>query len=83
MPNVTKNINGNKYEFRNTSWSTRNSWGHETTLYINDVEISRNKVRYLNRTWESYPFQSCMKGLVDKLIESQDNPDLLILLKEL
>ena len=52
------------YEFVNEYWETRYSWGHETTLFRNDVQISHNKVRYYNRTWECYRYQTCMLGAI-------------------
>lgn len=60
---------GNVYEFINESWSRSGRWGHKSILYLNDRYIDDNKVTYLNRTWESYPFQSCMKDLIYKRIK--------------
>lgn len=60
---------GNVYEFINESWSTSRSWGHKSRLYLNDRYIDDNKVTYLNRTWESYQYQSCMKDLIYKRIK--------------
>jgi hypothetical protein len=61
---------GNVYEFINESWSTSRSWGHKTRLYINNNYVDDNKVSYLNRTWESYQYQSCMQDLIDKRIKN-------------
>ena len=47
-----REINGVKFTLVCESWSTRNSWGHEVTLYKNDyAKIGRAKIRYYNRTW--------------------------------
>lgn len=64
-------IGNNNYEFENESFSNYRNWGHKTRLYLNRYLISENKCIYLNRTWESYQFQSCMKGAVYNLIEEE------------
>jgi hypothetical protein len=43
--------------------------GHKTRLYINDNFVGEHKVRYINRTWESYQYQSCMKGVLWNYID--------------
>lgn len=54
-----KGINGVKFTLVCESWNTRNSWGHMVTLYKNDsIKIGRAKIRYYNRTWESYQYQA-------------------------
>lgn len=66
-----RGINGVKFTFVCESWSTRNSWGHEVTLYKNDYyKIGRAKVRYYNRTWESYQYQSAIKSVIYNTIEA-------------
>ena len=59
---------GNKIELVNESWSTSNSWGHKTNVIINGYDYGKYKVRYYNRTWESYTFQSCMRGAIAKVM---------------
>ena len=62
-----KEINGVKFTLVCESWSTRSSWGHEVTLYKNDyAKIGRAKIRYYNRTWESYQYQSAIKAAAKK-----------------
>lgn len=65
-------VNGNEYEFINNYWETRSSWGHESWLLINGREEKYNKVRYINRTWENYRFQSCMLGILYELINERE-----------
>ena len=67
---VRKKINGNEYVFINSFRGNRSGFVHETELYKNDYNIGWNKVQYYNRTWESYTYQSVMKGLVSALMES-------------
>lgn len=65
-----KVINGVKFTFVCESWRTRNSWGHEVTLYKNDTfEVGRAKIRYYNRTWECYQYQSAIKSVIYNAIE--------------
>lgn len=65
-----KEINGVKFTFVCESWRTRNSWGHEVTLYKNDTfKVGRAKIRYYNRTWESYLYQSAIKTVIYDTLE--------------
>ena len=65
---VVNGKKGNKVELVNDSWSTSNSWGHKTNVIINGCDYGEHKVRYYNRTWESYTFQSCMRGAIAKVM---------------
>lgn len=44
-------------------WETRYSWGH--TAYCPELGVT-DKARYYNRTWESYRFESVIKGCLYK-----------------
>ena len=59
---------GNKIELVNESWSTSRNWGHKTNVIVNGYDYGTYKVRYCNRTWESYTFQSCMTGAIAKVM---------------
>ena len=59
---------GNKIELVNESWSTSRSWGHKTNVIVNGYDYGEYKVRYYNRTWENYTFQSCMTGAIAKVM---------------
>ena len=60
-----KEIKGVKFTLVCESWCTRNSRGHIVTLYKNDtVKIGRAKIRYYNRTWEYYQYQSAIKSVL-------------------
>lgn len=64
-----KEINGVKFTLVCESWRTRYSWGHEVTLYKNDfAKIGRAKIRYYNRTWESYQYQSAIQCVISQAI---------------
>ena len=58
-------------EFINTAKSTRSGFYHKTELYIDSEFILECKCNYINRTWESYPYQSVMKDALYKAIESE------------
>lgn len=63
---------GNEYSIVNEYWETSSSWGHKSTLlHSNNYEVATNKVRYINRTWEWYRYQTCMLGLVHSVIEKE------------
>lgn len=65
-----KEINGVKFTFVCESWRTKNSWGHNVTLYKNDTfKVGRAKIRYYNRTWERYLYQSAIKSVIYNAIE--------------
>lgn len=71
MKILNKKINKNNYEFVNEGWCNSTGWGHRSVLFKNGHQISENKIKYLNRTWEQYEFQSCMYGCVYPLIEKR------------
>lgn len=66
-----KNINGNNWELVNEYWETSYSWGHKTTLIRNGYDYGTHKVRYYNRTWESYTYQTCMYGAIETIKEEE------------
>ena len=45
-------------------WETSRAWGHRAILMYKGMRIQEAKIRYYNRTWEVYRFQSCMKKLI-------------------
>lgn len=48
------------------SYETRNSWGHKAELLINNKQtLNTYKIRYYNRTWECYRYQSVIKSVLD------------------
>lgn len=66
----TKSFFDGKYTFQNTSGNTRNGFYHKSTLLKHGYQYAEAKVNYLNRTWESYTFQTSMIRAVEDLIES-------------
>ena len=58
-------------EFKNSYGKIRSSFYHKTELYIDSKFILECKCNYINRTWESYPYQSVMKQALYNAIESE------------
>ena len=48
------------------SESTRNGFRHIATLILDCNSVESAKCNYLNRTWESFEFQSVCKKLIEK-----------------
>ena len=61
---------GNEYNIVNEYWETSRAWGHKSRLVAPWGEVESRKVRYYNRTWESYTYQTCMSGLLDTILEN-------------
>ena len=61
---------GREYNIVNEYWETSRAWGHKSTLIAPWGEVESHKVRYYNRTWESYTYQTCMGGLLDTILEN-------------
>ena len=66
-----KVINGNRWELVNDTWSTYNAWGHKTTIIRDGYDYQTHKVRYYNRTWEMYTYQTCMSGAVQEIYDTE------------
>ena len=60
---------GREYNIVNETWETSRAWGHKSTLIAPWGEVESHKVRYYNRTWESYTYQTCMSGLIETILE--------------
>ena len=59
--------NGKKYVFRCWSYETRNSWGHWCEVLDDNYNtICKTYIRYYNRTWEAYRYQSVALKAVEK-----------------
>ena len=46
---------------------TRNGFKHEATLLKNGVSIDKTKTCYLNRTWESFKFESVLEKMLSRI----------------
>ena len=61
---------GREYNIVNEYWETSRAWGHKSTLIAPWGEVESHKVRYYNRTWERYTYESCMSGLINTILEN-------------
>lgn len=60
-----------KIEFKNSARSTRGGFSHDTKMFVDGILEMKNSAHYINRTWESYAFQSVMKQAVYLRIEQE------------
>lgn len=51
--------------------NTRNGFRHVVEYLRNGQEIESRSVSYLNRTWESYEYESAISALLDKMIKNR------------
>ena len=52
------------------SYETSSSWGHKAELIRNnDYTLNTYKIRYYNRTWEKYEYQSVIKSVLNDYID--------------
>jgi hypothetical protein len=52
--------------------SRRGGFAHEVTIFDGDYEIHKERTTYVNRTWEKYPFDSCISHALHKLDEARE-----------
>jgi uncharacterized protein YjgD (DUF1641 family) len=62
-----------KIEFKNSARNTRGGFEHDTQMFINERLEQEASMHYINRTWESYDFQSVMKQAIHLRIEEERN----------
>jgi|TARA_R110000782_G_scaffold154530_1_gene246862 hypothetical protein len=67
----TRKFNGREYTIQNEGYSNSRGWGHISKLYMNGMYMGQRKVKYINRTWESYRFRSCMQILIHGMLEDR------------
>lgn len=58
MKIFTYELDGQEITLVCDSRNTRNGFAHDCTFLLNGYEENRASAHYLNRTWESYTFQS-------------------------
>ena len=50
-------------------WETRYSWGHTAEVSVNYHTVATCRIRYYNRTWEEYRFQSALHGALHAYVK--------------
>lgn len=63
--NIPKELFKDIY-FNCNYYETRNSWGHKGSFRIGLDETVNTRIRYYNRTWERYTYQSLLLKMLDK-----------------
>lgn len=53
-------------EIQAVSEKTRNGFRHRATLVVDGTAVDETKANYLNRTWESYEYESVVNSLINK-----------------
>ena len=70
---IKKCKSGNIWKLVNESWSNSRAWGHKTTIFRWDYDYEPCKIKYLNRTWESYTYQTCMSKAISIIYDDELN----------
>ena len=68
-----KKIGNNNWQLVNEYWEKGYSWGHRTIVFKNGYEMAEHKCKYINRTWESYTYETCMLCAIDEIEETEKN----------
>jgi hypothetical protein len=62
-------LKGKDVKLNLESVPTRHGFRHDAKLYVDGEFIEKAKAVYHNRTWESYPFQTVIRDLLEKAVE--------------
>ena len=73
MKLVKFNENGNDIMFVCDSRNTRHGFAHDATMFINDCDYATAHCYYLNRTWESWNYQSACLSACRDALERHEN----------
>ena len=65
---LNKRINKRNYSIFAESWENYRAWGHRAILKIN-CSTWESKIRYYNRTWESYQYESVIHSVIYDYIQ--------------
>lgn len=73
-----RKIGKDKFYLVARSWSNSRAWGHECDLYWGtDCIVQSSRIRYYNRTWERWQYQSvmisCLEDYIQKKTEWHEN----------
>ena len=55
------------------TFSNSKSWGHTAVVFKEDYELSKSKIRYYNRTWERYTYQSVILDALYVAIKERES----------
>lgn len=66
VKSFTHEINGESYTIDCYTTHTRDGFCHHASIYLNGREY-KARVSYLNRTWESFDYETTIQRLIEKL----------------
>ena len=60
-------------------YETHKKWGHKARLLKNGIEVLKIKIRYYNRTWERFQYQTILDKILtkSKILPAEKRIDLL------
>jgi len=66
--NITDNI-----VIKASVYENSRNWGHKAEVYVDNELLFKRYIRYINRTWEEWQFQSLLQHVAEskKLTEKQ------------
>lgn len=68
---IMRTINNHNYMFHNEMPYSRDGFTHKSTLLRDGNVISSARVHYLNRTWESYQYQTSMRAAAENAFKGE------------
>lgn len=69
MKNINVFVNAGGFTVTAWTWETSQAWGHEATILKDNQEMGRARVRYYNRTWEAWTYQSVIRSAIENIID--------------
>lgn len=68
MKKIDITIDNKLFTFICTWHNTRTGFAHDVTLFINNSEVTRSHCYYMNRTWETWSYQTACIAAINNLI---------------
>lgn len=67
-----KVFNFKNYTIVCESWETSHAWGHKATILWHGYSTRATaKIRYYNRTWERYQYESVILDAIQQMIDNR------------
>ena len=71
----------NQYTVLCDNKDTKNGFKHVATIFKNGIEQDNTKICYLNRTWESFEYESILKKIVNQYFEESEKQKYIDVIK--
>ena len=73
MKLVKFTVKGHEIAFFCDSRSTRHGFAHDSSMFVDNVPLAEGHCYYLNRTWESWNYQSaCLAAVGNEIARYKD-----------